>query len=234
MASDPASGSSPLPLEELCCARLNAAEATAQAAQSRRGGKGASSAPVPRMSRFFVARIKYPEDRPDNPAYLLYIRPNFLGDEWAELARYRAQNEKFPNDETPDQFYSPARFEAYRLLGEHIGDKVGKQLLDFMGTADGYQALLDAVAKLGKELHRPPADEPGKSRSRANGARKRADSPLGSEIDRLLDLTAELRTEDARTAAREELEALLEKLREFASEKGPEAEPSHTGNGAGH
>jgi hypothetical protein len=231
LASDPASGSSPLPLEELCCARLNAAETAAQTAQSRRGGKGA---PVPRLSRFFIARIKYPEDRPDNPAYLLYIRPNFLGDEWAELARYRAQNEKFPNDETPDQFYSPARFEAYRLLGEHIGDKVGKQLLDLMGTGDGYQALLEAVARLGKELHRPPAAPAGKTRTRANGVRKNAVSPLGSEIDRLLDLTAELRTEDARTAAREELEALLEKLREFATEKGPEAEPSHNGNGAGH
>ena len=239
LSSDAESGDRPLPLEELCCQELalQAAERQSQST-SRRAAREAASAPRPRMSRFFVARIKYPEDGPENPAYLLYIRPNFLGDEWAELARYRAQNEKFPNDETPDQFYSPARFEAYRLLGEHIGSRVSRQVLDLMGNADGYPALLKAVATLGKTLAQQPADDAApRKRSRTPPAKPQAPSPLRSELDRLLIVTAALPTDDARTAALEKLKALHEDFQHFATENGSaeklDADAPHAGNGAG-
>jgi hypothetical protein len=41
---------------------------------------------------------------------------------WDVLA-YRAKDPVFPHHSTADQLYSDERFEAYRALGEHIGEK---------------------------------------------------------------------------------------------------------------
>ncbi len=75
-------------------------------------------------SHYFVARILYPEDGPDGSpreGYLIFIKPNFTGDEAIDLVRYQVENPAFPHDPTSDQFYDPQKFESYRQLGFHIG-----------------------------------------------------------------------------------------------------------------
>jgi len=79
-----------------------------------------------------LARIEYPTspELPGSPktGYLVYIKPSFTGDESAALRLYQKAQHQFPNDPTIDQFFDPDKFEAYRQLGEHIGDSVCRQL----------------------------------------------------------------------------------------------------------
>jgi len=81
-----------------------------------------------------LARIHYPADSEDGPAskprqgLLIYIKPSFTGDESADLLLYRQDKKEFPHDSTIDQFFEPERFDAYRQLGEHIGDAVWREL----------------------------------------------------------------------------------------------------------
>lgn len=88
---------------------------------------------------FVVMRIVYPDrtylDRSDpnyRGDYLIYLKPTFIGDEPAELARYRGDNQDFPHDPTLDQFFDPRRFECYRALGYHIGER----LCDYLRTGE--------------------------------------------------------------------------------------------------
>jgi hypothetical protein len=76
-------------------------------------------------SHYFLAKILYPADGPeDSPreGYLVYIKPNFTGDESVDLRRYKLEDPAFPHDPTTDQFYDPQKFESYRQLGFHIGN----------------------------------------------------------------------------------------------------------------
>ena len=43
------------------------------------------------------------------------------------LVLYRDDKKQFPHDSTVDQFFEPERFEAYRQLGEHIGDAAWRE-----------------------------------------------------------------------------------------------------------
>ena len=52
------------------------------------------------------------------------MKSSLTGNEGEFLRRYRIDDPAFPHDPTADQFFSEARFEAYRSLGEHIGDKL--------------------------------------------------------------------------------------------------------------
>ena len=54
--------------------------------------------------------------------YLLYIKSSMTGNEPDYVLDYRQANKTFPHETTADQFFSEAQFEAYRRLGEHIGD----------------------------------------------------------------------------------------------------------------
>ena len=54
--------------------------------------------------------------------YLLYIKSSLTGNESDYVRAYRQRNPTFPHKTTADQFFSEAQFEAYRALGEHIGD----------------------------------------------------------------------------------------------------------------
>jgi hypothetical protein len=81
-----------------------------------------------RSSRhFFLAKIVYPND---NPGYLIYLKPTLTGDEDADLQAYASQNRDFPHHPTPDQLYDEDRFESYRQLGEHIGDRLCDEFRD--------------------------------------------------------------------------------------------------------
>jgi len=67
---------------------------------------------------------------------LLYIKASMTGDEYEYIRNYQSENPIFPHESTADQFFSEARFEAYRGLGYHIGDQLFsniEQLGDFKG-----------------------------------------------------------------------------------------------------
>jgi hypothetical protein len=78
-------------------------------------------------SHFGFSRIAYPRgSRDGEPAYgyFLYVKLSLTGNEGEFLRRYRLDEPDFPHHSTADQFFTEAQFEAYRSLGEHVGDKL--------------------------------------------------------------------------------------------------------------
>jgi hypothetical protein len=75
------------------------------------------------MSRRHVAigRIRY---RSRRSGRLLYIKSSVTGDEPLDVLAYRRGSPTFPHESTADQLFSETQFEAYRKLGEHIGDEL--------------------------------------------------------------------------------------------------------------
>lgn len=77
-------------------------------------------------SHFRFCRICY-GDRPGAKkeyGYLLYLKLSLTGNEGEFIRRYRLDEPVFPHHSTADQFFSETQFEAYRNLGEHVGEKL--------------------------------------------------------------------------------------------------------------
>ena len=55
---------------------------------------------------------------------LVYVKPCFYGGEPTDIFNYASAHATFPHESTADQFFTEAQFEAYRSLGEHVGDKL--------------------------------------------------------------------------------------------------------------
>jgi hypothetical protein len=117
-------------------------------------------------SHFRFCRIRYPKEgrgSEDEFGYLVYVKLSLTGNEGEFIRRYRLDNPAFPHDSTADQFFTEAQFEAYRSLGEHVGDKL------FLRAIVGELADAKAVGveewflQLGKALLEPL---PGNRRSR--------------------------------------------------------------------
>jgi hypothetical protein len=78
-------------------------------------------------SHFSFCRIAYPHGTRDGKplcGYLLYVKLSLTGNEGEFIRRFRLDDPSFPHDTTADQFFTEAQFEAYRSLGEHVGDKL--------------------------------------------------------------------------------------------------------------
>lgn len=78
-------------------------------------------------SHFRFCRIRYParsEQIPDGIGYLLYVKLSLTGNEGEFIKRYRLDEPAFPHHPTADQFFTEAQFEAYRSLGEHVGERL--------------------------------------------------------------------------------------------------------------
>ncbi|WP_246659387.1 patatin-like phospholipase family protein [Rhizobium sp. FY34] len=78
-------------------------------------------------SHFRFCKVRYPtgnETQPWEIGYLLYVKLSLTGNESEFLRRYRLDEPTFPHHSTADQFFTETQFEAYRSLGEHIGDKL--------------------------------------------------------------------------------------------------------------
>ena len=78
-------------------------------------------------SHFQLCRILYPngsDQKPQEIGYLLYAKLSLTGNEGEYLRRYRLDEPTFPHHSTADQFFSESQFEAYRSLGEHVGEKM--------------------------------------------------------------------------------------------------------------
>jgi hypothetical protein len=78
-------------------------------------------------SHFSFCRIDYPHGTRDGKplyGYLLYVKLSLTGNEGEFIRRFRLDHPSFPHDTTANQFFTEAQFEAYRSLGEHVGDKL--------------------------------------------------------------------------------------------------------------
>ena len=55
----------------------------------------------------------------------MYLKSSLTGDEYEYIRKYQSENPDFPHESTATgQFFSEARFEAYRSLGFHIGEEL--------------------------------------------------------------------------------------------------------------
>jgi hypothetical protein len=87
---------------------------------------------------FLIARIEYPDGEQSRTTgmtspeqrvgYLIYVKPTLTGDEPPAVLGFDAVSAEFPHDSTLDQFFDAARFDAYRALGEHLGEVVATEL----------------------------------------------------------------------------------------------------------
>ena len=67
-----------------------------------------------------VGQINYPGEQ--EPGYLLYLKSSCTADEDEVIGEYRHRSPTFPHETTADQFFTEGQFEAYRALGQHIGE----------------------------------------------------------------------------------------------------------------
>jgi hypothetical protein len=72
-------------------------------------------------SHFQFCRIRYPGG---HFGYLVYLKLSLTGNEGEFLRRFRLDEPDFPHHPTADQNFTEARFEAYRSLGQHVGEKL--------------------------------------------------------------------------------------------------------------
>ena len=76
-----------------------------------------------RFSRahFGIGRITYHDQ---SEGTLLYLKLSITGDEPSHLLSYRRRQPQFPHHSTADQVFDEEQFEAYRALGQHIGERL--------------------------------------------------------------------------------------------------------------
>ncbi len=120
-------------------------------------------------SHFRICRILYPRGQQDGEieiGYLVYLKLSLTGNEGEFIRRFKFDEPAFPHQSTADQFFSEQQFEAYRALGEHIGEKlflpaITGRLGDTVGLEDWICrlgiSLLDARSHAGQDqLARAP------------------------------------------------------------------------------
>ena len=82
---------------------------------------------------FKLWRIVYARDAQGAPSefgVLLYCKSTITGREPADLEDYRRRVPSFPHVSTVNQWFAESTFEAYRVLGLHVGREVAKMLGD--------------------------------------------------------------------------------------------------------
>lgn len=72
-----------------------------------------------------IASIKYPGGA--EPGLLVYIKPNYQGNEPISVRSYALKAKLFPHESTTDQFFGESQFEAYRALGRFVIDNIDGQ-----------------------------------------------------------------------------------------------------------
>ena len=104
-------------------------------------------------SHFQFCRILYPvgeHDRKEEIGYLTYLKLSLTGNEGEFIRRYKLDEPSFPHHSTADQFFTETQFEAYRALGEHVGEKLF--LAAIVGTMGPNVDLEDWFMKLGQSF----------------------------------------------------------------------------------
>jgi hypothetical protein len=113
-----------------------------------------------RLSEAHVAigRIHYPGEA--EYGYLLYLKSSFTGDEDEVITEYRNRKPAFPHESTADQFFDEGQFEAYRALGQHIGEGAlahapGNDKLSYVELKHWFEALVTALPHRWKTVSPP-------------------------------------------------------------------------------
>lgn len=99
-------------------------------------------------THFVMASINYPGE--PVAGLLLYVKSSMTGDESEYLRQYRHEHPTFPHESTAQQLFSEQQFEAYRALGEHIGNKLFAPAL--MAVADTSADPVRSIAPWLNEL----------------------------------------------------------------------------------
>ena len=113
-------------------------------------GKGALS-----REHFAFGTIEYPNGK---KGYLLYLKSSYTGDENVVIQEYRHRNPDFPHQTTADQSFDEGQFEAYRAIGQHIGEKAVDELLN-SGSEDFWDKKPWKVEEYTKEATKAFADK---------------------------------------------------------------------------
>jgi hypothetical protein len=111
-------------------------------------------------SHMAVGRITYPDET--ECGHLLYLKSSFTGDEDEVIGEYRHRSPDFPHETTADQFFTEGQFEAYRALGQHIGEHA----LEVLGLAHAKSGSVTFAKLAGSfESFKPPAssDQPSQA-----------------------------------------------------------------------
>jgi hypothetical protein len=93
--------------------------------------------------------------------HLLYLKLSLTGNEGEFIRRYRLNEPAFPHTSTANQFFSEAQFEAYRSLGEYVGDKMFLPAIvgDDMAAPKADVVLEQWFAEIGKNMLDPLPDK---------------------------------------------------------------------------
>ena len=84
------------------------------------------------------------------------MKLSLTGNEGEFLRRYRLDEPVFPHHSTADQFFSETQFEAYRSLGEHVGDKLFLRALLGQEMSESKSINVEKwFGELGKNLLEP-------------------------------------------------------------------------------
>ena len=91
---------------------------------------------------YIIGTITYPETENgagQETGILIYVKATMIDRLSLETRGYKADYPAFPHQSTADQFFDPAQFEAYRELGNAIGEDMIKtaRLKDLLGVAWG-------------------------------------------------------------------------------------------------
>jgi len=71
-----------------------------------------------------VDKVGPDEDDSAYDGYLVYLKPSLTDDEPRDLINYNRSNPTFPEETIVDQWFSESQFESYRMLGNHMIEKI--------------------------------------------------------------------------------------------------------------
>ncbi|ODU60010.1 MAG: hypothetical protein ABT02_07675 [Comamonadaceae bacterium SCN 68-20] len=90
-----------------------------------------------------LATVDYPDASSQAPGILVLVKPNTCTSVALDVANYKRQHPRFPQESTGDQFFSENQWESYFSLGTDLGKHLSHDLLAPLRTH------LDAVFDLG-------------------------------------------------------------------------------------
>ena len=178
------------------------------------------------QEHFVVLRVQYPDDAPDG--FLVITKSTLTGDEPIDIVELKRVCREFPHDPTANQFLPPMQFEAYVILGRHIGDQLCKYLDEQRALIGGDFTLPDAWLTPGPCDPRAPGDQEVQTTDARSsiGIPLQPDSPFHAAN---VSLACELLNEWAATPLPEATkigEPILEQISMWARHDGPSTERS--------